>query len=315
MRIDIHAHYYDEAFMAAMSGFGGAWEGFISAPGKTVTMDGRVELMDEAGIEVQVLSVGAHQPYLEDRSKATQAGRFANDCYQDLVVRHPGRFKAFGCVPLPHVDEALREASRCLDELGMAGINLGCSVLGRGLDEPAFDPFWADMDRRGAVVALHPLGIGVPLSDAYGLTWMVGGCFEDTIAGLRLALSGLLDRHSRVRVIVPHLGGTIPFLFQRLADAADRQRQMRGEHAGIDPKAAVLRLYFDTVNEDPAALRCTCETVGASQVMLGTDFPFLAGAKFKRCVTYIEEAGLPPNEVEAILDINAERLLGLDKAT
>jgi aminocarboxymuconate-semialdehyde decarboxylase len=74
---------------------------------------------------------------------------------------------------------------------------------------------------------------------------------------------------------------------------------------------ALRRLYYDTVNETPAALRCTCETVGARQVLLGTDYPYLLGDKFKRCVTYVQESGLPPSDVEAILERNAETLLGL----
>jgi predicted TIM-barrel fold metal-dependent hydrolase len=310
MRIDVHAHYYDQRFTETMHGHGTTWTGWSSAPGRDVTLEDRLELMDEAGIGLQVLCVGAHQPYLPDLQAATAAARFANDYYRQVVERGGRRLAAFGCVPLPHVDAALAEAARCLDELGMRGINVGCSVAGRALDDPEFEPFWAELERRHAVAFLHPLGAGVPLSEAYGLTWMVGGCFEDTIAALRLVLSGLTTRHSRVKIVVPHLGGTLPFLWQRLADVAERQRAARGQEGGIDLKAAAQRLYFDTVNEEPAALRCACDTVGPSRLMLGTDFPFLAGPKFKRCVTYVQEAGLPGAVVDQILETNAQQLLG-----
>jgi aminocarboxymuconate-semialdehyde decarboxylase len=138
---------------------------------------------------------------------------------------------------------------------------------------------------------------------------MVGAPFEDTIAALRLVQSGLTKRFPNVRIIVPHLGGTLPFLIQRLDDTPAR------EQAGIDepPSRLVKRLWFDTVNSYPAALRCACEAYGADRLMLGTDWPYLVGPKFKRCVTYIEESGLPRTDVEAILDKNAQTLLGIKK--
>ena len=307
MRIDVHAHYLQPDFSDGMARRGAAWQSANRDAG--ISLEQRFEMMTEVGIDVQVLSVSAHQPYVTNPFKAVDAATFANDFYQDLVESSRGRFLAFACLPLPHVDAALEEAARCLDALGMRGVTLGCSVLGRPLDDPSFEPLWAELDRRGAVVFLHPMGTGAPMADAYGLTWMVAGCYEDTTAGLRLVLSGLTTRYANVKIIIPHLGGTIPFLWQRLLDSLDRNRT-----SGVDPVLALRRLYYDTVNETPAALRCTCETVGASQLLLGTDYPYLLGDKFKRCVTYVQESGLPPADVEAILERNAEALLGLTPA-
>jgi 6-methylsalicylate decarboxylase len=307
MRIDVHAHYLQPDFSEGMARRGAPWES--AGRGVGISIQQRFDLMAEAGIDVQVLSVSAHQPYVSNAFKAVDAATFANDLYQDLVERSDGRFLAFACLPLPHIDAALEEAARCLDDLGMRGITLGCSVLGRPLDSPVFEPLWAEMDRRGAVVFLHPMGTGAPMTDAYGLTWMVAGCFEDTTAGLRLVLSGLTTRYPNVKIVLPHLGGTIPFLWQRLVDSLERNPS-----SAIDPIVALRRLYYDTVNETPAALRCTCETVGASQLLLGTDYPYLLGDKFKRCVTYVQESGLPQSDVDAILEHNAEALLGLPAA-
>ena len=190
-------------------------------------------------------------------------------------------------------------------------------MAGRQLDDPLFTPFWAELDRRKAVLFIHPIGVGCPGSEAYGLTWMVGAPFEDTITALRLVLSGVTTRFPNVRIIVPHLGGTLPFLIQRLDDSADRERGRGGSGApfGTDelPSRMVKRLWFDTVNSYPAAVRCACEAYGADRLMLGTDWPYLAGPKFKRCVTYIEQAGLPKTDVEAILERNAEALLGIKR--
>ncbi len=308
MRIDVHAHHYDDAYFERLERLGNPWTGGRFAPGAGVTLDQRLDLMDDAGIDAQVLCVGASQPgYMANPAKAVEGTRFANDHYKDVVVRHNGRFAAFGCLPLPHVDASVAEVERCFGELGFTGINLGCSVMGRALDEPEFEPVWAALDRHSAVVFLHPLGIGGAMMDAYGLAWMVGGCFEDTTAGLRLAMSGVLERHHNVKVIVPHLGGTIPFLWQRLEDSYERAR----DQSRVNPITTLQRMYYDTVNETPSALRCTCDAVGAGHVMLGTDFPYLAGPKFKRCVTYVQESGLPQADVDKILDQNAQELLRL----
>ena len=271
-------------------------------------------MLDDSGIDLQVLSIGPQVPYFERKADAVTAAQLANDIYAEVTRGHDGRFKAFATVPLPHVDQALVELERGLDTLGMLGVTVGCSVAGRPLEDPAFAPFFAELDRRGAVLFLHPVGAGAgPGTAEYGMTWMVGAPFEDTIAALRLVLSGFTARFPSVRVIVPHLGGTLPFLLQRLDDSAERQRVGAPGEIPIEgePSAYVRRLWFDTVNSHPAALRCACESFGADRLMLGTDFPYLAGPKFKRCVTYIEDTGLSAHDTAAILGGNATSLLGL----
>ena len=146
--------------------------------------------------------------------------------------------------------------------------------------------------------------------DAFNLAWTIGATFEDTVTAVRLVRSGLVDRFPNVKIIVPHLGGTIPFLWGRLQGSEGR-RQREGD---ADPGASIAdglkKLYYDTVNQGAAALHCTCANVGASHVTLGTDYPYQTP---EECVRYIEESGLSPDDVSAILDGNARELLGLQK--
>jgi aminocarboxymuconate-semialdehyde decarboxylase len=266
---------------------------------------------------LQVLSVGSSTPYLANEAHAVAAARLANDRYADLCRRHRARFAAFGTVPLPHVGAALAEVARCLDELGMLGITLGCSVAGRQLDDPAFAPFFAELDRRGTVLFLHPQGVGCgPGTGDFGMAWLIGAPVEDTAAALRLIMSGMLDRYPRVKIIVPHLGGVLPFLAQRIDDLTEhsvsRQRTEDQRPAIQGPPGAYYRrLWYDTVNSHPAALRCACETFGADRLLLGTDFPYLVGAQWAPLVRYVEQAGFPPEGAAAILGGNARTLLGL----
>ncbi|HLY67871.1 MAG TPA: amidohydrolase family protein [Chloroflexota bacterium] len=305
MRVDVHAHHYPQEYVSLRAGFGGDVGAAHQAPGAGVTLDQRLELMDRIGIRVQVLSIGAQHPYFADRSQAIQAAKLANDAYADIRHRYGGRYEAFAAVPLPHVDAALAEAERALDTLGMVGVNLGCSIAGQALDDRAFDPFFAELNRRKTVVFLHPIGMGCgPLVEQLGLNFPAGAPFEDTVAALRLAMTGLTVRHPDVRFIVPHLGGTLPFLVQRFDDSLASRGQDK-------PAEQFKRMWFDTCNNHIPSLRCSRDTFGASQLVLGTDFPHVAGERFDRCVSYIEDSDLPPDEKTAILDRNAQALLGL----
>ena len=257
LRIDVHAHYYTNEFAEKLESYrGGPRRAGGRAPGAEVTIGQRNDMLDEAGIEVQVLCVGAQQPYFVDAQNATDAARFENDFYKSVIDKEGGRYTAFGCVPLPHVDQAIVEAARCLDELGYPGINLACSVAGQPLDTPAFEPFWAEMDRRGTIVFLHPnMHCDAPMMDEFGLEGTAGGCFEDTIAGMRLLFSGLAKKYTNFKLIIPHLGGTIPFLWQRIENHYTRA------HGGESAKPQLGRFYYDTVNNNPASLACTIDAV------------------------------------------------------
>jgi 6-methylsalicylate decarboxylase len=319
MRIDVHAHYFPQEYMALIARLGGPrlGAGARTAPGAHYTIAERLGLMDEVGIDLQVLSTASSMPYFAAEADAVTAARLANDLYADLCREHPRRFAAFGTVPLPHVDAALAEVTRCLDALGMLGITVGTSVAGRHLDDPAFAPFWAELDRRGAVLFLHPQGIGCgPGTTDFGLAWLLGAPVEDTVAALRLLFAGLLDRYPRVRVVVPHLGGVLPFLVQRIDDllahsVARQTPQDQAPAADWPPSRYYRRLWYDTVNSHPAALRCAVESFGADRLLLGTDFPYLAGPQWPPLVRYVEEAGLSAADTAAILGGNAQDLLAL----
>ena len=313
MRVDVHCHYYPRAYLERLEELGRAVRRMTGAvPGFSfeVGVDRQLELLDAAGIDAQVLSVGNQPPYFSDPRQAASTARMANDLYADLCSRYSGRFLAFGAVPLPHVDAALAELERALDSLGCVGIGLGSSVLERPLDDPAFDAVFAELDRRAAVVFVHPVGAGGGLnSEDFGLTWMLGSRFEDTITAARLILSGLTLRYPRIRFIIPHLGGTLPLFLQRMDNVAERQDWHRLS-TEVKPSDLLRRMWFDSVNEHPAALRCACEAFGVDRLLLGTDWPFLPPDKLRRCVTYVEQA-LPQPDASAILDRNAAQLLGL----
>src|SRR5579871_195566 len=315
MRIDVHAHYYPADLYDLLERVTGTsrprMRGEVPGYSRHVSVEGQLELMDQAGIERMVLSLGNTPPYYPEAPTAVAAARGCNDLYVDLHSRYPHRFNAFASVPLPHVEAALEELDRAMSLPGVVGAALACSVLGRPLDDPSFDEFFAELDRRSSVVFVHPVGAGGgPNSQDFSLTWMLASRFEDTIAMARLILSGLTLRYPNIRFIIPHLGGTLALFLQRMDNVAERDGWREKQSPELLPSDLARRFWFDTVNEQHSALRCACETFGAERLLLGTDWPMLPPEKLKHFVDYVPEA-LNDADARRILDVNAAQLLGL----
>jgi|HubBroStandDraft_6_1064221.scaffolds.fasta_scaffold197383_2 predicted TIM-barrel fold metal-dependent hydrolase len=312
MRIDVHAHYWTEDYLDLLVDLGKADAGMARGlgAGGGAELEARLRLMDRAGVQMQVLSACPQLPYGGDEKKAAQAARFVNDQYAALGAGHPGRFAAFAALPLPHLDQALSELGRALDELGMAGVAMNTTVLGHALVEPGYQAVFAELNRRSAVLYLHPAGNSActPLISDYHLTWMVGAPVEDTISIMQLITTGLPARYPNIKIINSHLGGALPMLLQR----ADDQYRWEAPDTPEPPSVAARRMWYDTVGHGHVpALRCAIDSFGADRLMLGTDFPYENGDIFVRAVDYISDPQIDPAAARAILDHNASALLGI----
>jgi aminocarboxymuconate-semialdehyde decarboxylase len=312
VRIDVHAHYWSESYLDLLAGLGRtdtATQRHIGAGGGA-ELEARLRLMDRAGVDIQVLSASPQLPYSLDTAAAVLAARFVNDEYAALVKAHPDRFRAFAALPLPDTGAALAEMGRALDELGMVGVTMTTSVLDRGLTVPELEPVFAELDRRGAVLYLHPAGNSAcsPLVREHSLTWMVGALFEDTIAAMQLITAGYTTRYPAIKIISSHLGGALPMLPLRADDHVAWEAPDMVEL----PSVAMRRLWYDTVSHcHVPALRCAIDTFGADRILLGTDFPYEDGETFVRSVEYVAEAAADAAQAHAILETNAWNLFGL----
>jgi predicted TIM-barrel fold metal-dependent hydrolase len=315
MRIDIHAHYFPETYLDLLQRFGSEATDMArhrGAGGSSDELEARLELMDSAQVQMQVLSVSPQLPYFEDEIHAIEAARAINDLYADLVRRYPTRFAAFAAAPLPHIDAALAEIERALDQLHMVGVTVATSVLGRSPADPEFEPLYAELNRRGAVLYIHPAGVSAcsPLIADYGLTWPIGAPIEDTISATQLIFKGIPVRFPHIKIINSHLGGALPMFLQRL----DNQYRWAAPEITEPPSAQARRMWYDTVGHfHVPALRCACESFGADRLILGTDFPYLSGDGYRRSVSYIEDAGLSTSDAHRILDTNAASVLQLER--
>jgi 6-methylsalicylate decarboxylase len=312
MRIDLHAHYWTDDYLDLLTGLGKADAGAARGigAGGGAELEARLRLMDRAGVEMQVLSACPQSPYGQDAKKAARAARFVNDQYAHLAGRHRGRFAAFAALPMPHLEEAVGEMGRALDELHMAGIAMNTTVLGRALVEPEYEPLFAELNRRGAVLYLHPAGNSAcsPLIGDYQLTWMVGAPVEDTISIMQLITHGIPVRYPDIKIINSHLGGALPMLLQR----ADDQYRWQAPETPEPPSVAARRMWYDTVGHGHVpALKCAVDSFGADRLVLGTDFPYETGDIFVRAIDYINDPQIGTTAARAILDQNAGTLLGI----
>ncbi len=312
MRIDVHAHYWTDAYLDLLEAMGktdtGTQRGIGAGGG--AELEARLRLMDRAGVDIQILSAAPQLPYSGDESRAVAAARYVNDEYAALVAAHPDRFRAYAATPMPHIDASIAEMARAIDELGMVGVTMNTSVLDRALTEPDFEPVFAELDRRNAILYLHPVGNGAcsPLVREHHITWMVGAPFEDTIAAMQLITSGYLHRYPDVRIICSHLGGALPMIPRR----ADDHVEWEAPDTPEQPSSAVRRMWYDTVSHcHVPALRCAIDSFGFDRLLLGTDFPYEDGDKFVRAVDYIDEAADSPSQAMSIRETNAARLFGL----
>jgi aminocarboxymuconate-semialdehyde decarboxylase len=316
MRIDVHAHYWTEDYVDLLVDLGRADAGAVRGigAGGGTELDARLRLMDRAGVQMQVLSACPQLPYGEDREKAARTARFVNDQYAGLPGRYPDRFSAFAALPMPHLDESLGEMGRALDELHLAGVAMNTTVLGRALVEPEYEPIFAELNRRSAVLYLHPAGNSAcsPLIANYHLTWIVGAPVEDTISVMHLITHGIPTRYPDIKIINSHLGGALPMLLQR----ADDQYRWETPDTPELPSVAARRMWYDTVGHGHVpALRCAIDSLGADRLLLGTDFSYENGDTFVRAVDYVHDPQIDTGAARAILDQNASVLLGIGVAS
>jgi 6-methylsalicylate decarboxylase len=255
MIVDVHARCTPSAYTAMLARAGGSRRGEpystragVPAPPRSddpADIERRLQLMDEAGVQMQVLSNPAG-PYLANPAEAVEGARLINDSYSALARRYPDRFAAYAVLPLPHVDESLRELQRALDELGLCGVIMACSIQRtRSPAEAEFEPLYEELNRRGAALYYHPSGNGLcsPLLNDYGLTYAAGAPMEDTTLITHLMARGIPVRYPNIKIVVAHFGGAMPMLLHRL----DHEAPPRVPSLLEPPSATARRLYYDTV--------------------------------------------------------------------
>jgi 6-methylsalicylate decarboxylase len=310
MTIDVHAHALIPRYHDILADLGITAPGYGKGAGLVAPAeDLRISLMDEAGIDRQLLSAMS-APYASDEANAVRAARCINDAHAELIARYPDRLAAYSALPLPHLDASLAELERCLDGLGMIGVALQCSCLDESVVAERFEPIYSELNRRHAVILFHPCvnGLCSPLVTGWGLAPTAGAVFEDTAIALHLILRKIPHRYPDLKFIIPHLGGSLPMLLNRL----DNQLPMTAPDLPEPPSRTARRFFYDTVSHgSQAALRCAVDAFGSDRIVPGSDYPVLLPFEsYRETFDYLRKAGLPEPSVRKILVTNTNQLFG-----
>lgn len=270
----------------------------------------RLADMDRLGIDVQVLSPSPTQYYgWADERLATALVQAQNTAIAAVVREWPSRFVGLGAVALQHPTLASDQLREAMHGHALLGAEISSDPTGRGLDDAALDPFWAEAERLGAVIFLHPLGtsLGERVARHY-LSNIVGQPLETTIAISQLIHGGVLDRFPRLRICAAHGGGYLPYAIGRSDHGFGVRPEARGcRHA---PSSYLARLWFDTVVFRPESVRALIDQVGIDRVVAGTDYPFDMG-EYALHELVRRVPGLGDDERAAVLGTNAIELLQL----
>ena len=315
--IDVHAHCAVPEAMALMGlKLGGPSLRPDLAMGTALAE--RLAAMDEQGIDMQVLSINPYW-YKAERDLAEKLIQVQNEKLAEACAATPDRFLGFASVALQHPDLAARQLEEGVKKYGLRGAAIGGSVEGLELSDPKFHPFWAKAEELGVLVFIHPqiggasTDIARRLKGGGGLDNVIGFPLETTIALSHLIFEGTLDRFPGVKICGAHGGGFLPSYAAR----SDRGCVARpdlctgGPHGPLkkQPTEYLKQMYYDTMVFSPEAIRHLAAEVGASQLMVGTDYPF------PWTKTAVDEVlatpGLSDNEKVAILGGTAMKLLGI----
>ncbi len=278
-------------------------------------MENRVRVMDKFGLDKQVLTLARPSTWMGISADAlAKMTRLANDAVAAVANEFPGRFIAVGTIPVP-TEKSLPEFDRCLNELGMAGIQILTNIGGKRLHEPQFRPFFAHANATKAPIWIHPQLVE-GWSDEFALDKIFGWLYETSITLAQLVFSGIMEEYPDLRIIPHHMGAMVPHNSGRLKGFYEARDLYPG--TGLvalprDPLDYFRRFYGDTMLCGTVhAFECGYKFFGPRQIILATDYPFgpQQGEQWiKETLDQVNAIGLPEDEKELIMSGNLMRLI------
>ena len=323
--VDVHNHFYPPEYLDALRAGGSAVrvttdrEGnpLLHYPGDyNVAVPGhrdinyRQRVLEQDGVTTQVLSFTTPGTHVESPQRALELARLVNDAFARIATERAPRFTALATLPLNDPRASVAELRRAVEDLRLPGAMLFSNVNGVALSDERFWPLYEAADGLGAVLHIHPTSpVGVEAMTEYWLMPLVGFPFDTTLAAAKLVFSGVAARFPRIRWVLSHLGGAIPYLAERLDRGFHAFRDCRA-HIAKPPSEYLRTWYYDTVNFDARALALAIEFAGAGRVLAGSDYPHQIGS-IGSMQQSIRALAIPEAEKAAVLGGNAEEVYRL----
>jgi len=322
--IDVHTHAFTPKFMEVLKAKGGIYNLQTRPDGQieifrhdtpvAIPQKGhfdyavRLKVMDEAGIDVSVVSLTCPNVYWGGAETSAAVARESNDSMAAAQKRWPDRIRWFASLPFEYPGLAVEELKRACDG-GAAGVMVLANIAGKSLTDPHFAPIWEEIDRRRLPVLVHPTDLpGIDQMDMkkYDLSWSVGFMADTTLAFARMIFDGFLDLYPNLKLIASHGGGTLPYLVGRF-DKGDEVEIPSRRRLKARPSAYLKRIWYDCITYDPRSLHFLISIVGSDRVLFGTDWPHqvhdIRGS-------LAHTAALAPEACHAIREGNWRRMIG-----
>jgi aminocarboxymuconate-semialdehyde decarboxylase len=323
--VDIHAHYFPESYLNLFNEegkkFGAEYhktdQGFTYKtpiggggmhPAKFTDLKLRIADMDQQGVAVQAMSLTAPMVYWGDEDLDHKLATAWNDATSAAHQAYPTRLVGFCTLPMLYPERALDELNRASKLPGIRGVYMGTNIKNKDLDDPLFEPIWARAEELGLPVFLHPLQtVGGERLRPFYLSNLVGNPLDGTIAACHIIFGGVLDRHPKLVIGLPHGGGPLPILIGRI----DHGWKVRPEckHLSKAPSTYLDRFYYDTIVHSKPIMEFVIKQVGAERIMIGSDYCFDMG--YERPVQFLEQIDLSSAQRQMIMGGTAANLLKL----
>jgi aminocarboxymuconate-semialdehyde decarboxylase len=322
--IDIHAHYYPQAYLDMIQAEGPRFnaeyrmteQGFFfrtadesdgPLPTKFIDLTQRLADMDARKVAVQALSLTDPMVYWADGEVSHKLAIAWNDSAVAAHRAHPDRFVLLAMLPMLDPDRAIDELNRVSKLPGVRGVYMGTNISNRDLDDPLFEPIFARVEALGLPVFLHPLApiVGGKRLEPYFLNRLVAYPFDTTIAACHLIFGGVMDRHPDLQVTLPHAGGVLPALIGRLDHGWNEIPAAK--HSRQTPSAYLRRFTYDTISHSRPIMEFIISQVGVDRIMMGSDYCFAVGDD--RPVEVVEGLHLSNEQRKMILGGTAAKLL------
>jgi aminocarboxymuconate-semialdehyde decarboxylase len=291
--VDFHNHYYPPRYLEAlkagpsrvkvtMDPDGNPW---LHYPGDyNIAVRGHRDLayrsavLAEHGVDTQVVTLTTPGTHVEATRNAVRLASLVNDEFREGMERHGRRFAALATLPLNDPAASVAELRRACRDLGMPGAMLFSNVNGVTLSDERFWPLYEAADDLGAVLYVHPTNpVNVDAMQQYWLMPLVGFLFDTTLAAASLVFAGIPERFQRVRWVLTHMGGAIPYLAERLDRGFRAFRECRAR-IQRPPSDYLRRFYYDTVNFDVRAIELAIAFAGVDHLLAGSDYPHQIGS-------------------------------------